>query len=226
MCNAWNHSPGCTCGWGGDGHLGRSDGYSSPFHASSGMYYFSDRTTFTSSSYASFVNPNAHCPVCHAPVFFYQSPYGGRVFFDELGPPWPKHPCTDTSYFNNGMPIQQLFDRSSSPSYPWQIDGWKPLDCINACIPMKGKTRIQAHILSHYNSYHSRYRRQYWFYISGEHEYLKHQPLLIRPIPETSFEYEIATFQLDNNSRECVSTIFPATLPSDYHRHIVQEFLD
>tara|TARA_Y100001934_G_C11848619_1_gene538526 strand:+ start:390 stop:614 length:225 start_codon:yes stop_codon:yes gene_type:complete len=22
MCNAWNHPPGCTCGWGGEGHLG------------------------------------------------------------------------------------------------------------------------------------------------------------------------------------------------------------
>src|SRR5688572_18159931 len=43
-------------------------------------------------TFASFVNPNARCPVCDAPVFFYQSPYGGRVFFDELGPPWPKHP--------------------------------------------------------------------------------------------------------------------------------------
>lgn len=28
-------------------------------------------------------------------MFFYQSPFGGRVFFDDLGPPWPKHPCTD-----------------------------------------------------------------------------------------------------------------------------------
>jgi hypothetical protein len=28
-------------------------------------------------------------------VFFYQSPFGGRVFFDDLGWPWPKHPCTD-----------------------------------------------------------------------------------------------------------------------------------
>jgi len=46
-------------------------------------------------TYPSYVNPNAHCPVCGAEVFFYQSPYGGRVFFDELGPPWPKHPCTD-----------------------------------------------------------------------------------------------------------------------------------
>lgn len=39
--------------------------------------------------------PNATCPVCGAPVYFYANEYGSRVFFDELGPPWPKHPCTD-----------------------------------------------------------------------------------------------------------------------------------
>jgi len=26
MCNAWNHPPDCTCGWGGEGHLGISVG--------------------------------------------------------------------------------------------------------------------------------------------------------------------------------------------------------
>src|SRR6266705_4741986 len=46
--------------------------------------------------YPSYVNPNTHCPVCGAEVYFYQSPSGGRVFFDELGPPWPKHPCTSS----------------------------------------------------------------------------------------------------------------------------------
>ncbi len=46
-------------------------------------------------TYPSYINPNARCPVCGCAVYFYQSPYGGRVFFDELGPPWPKHPCTD-----------------------------------------------------------------------------------------------------------------------------------
>ena len=30
-------------------------------------------------------------------MFYYQSRYGGRVFFDDLGWPWPKHPCTDNS---------------------------------------------------------------------------------------------------------------------------------
>ncbi len=44
---------------------------------------------------ACYVNPNANCPVCGAPVFYYQNELGSRVFFDELGPPWPKHPCTD-----------------------------------------------------------------------------------------------------------------------------------
>lgn len=26
MCNAWNRHPSCTCGWGGEGHLGRNYG--------------------------------------------------------------------------------------------------------------------------------------------------------------------------------------------------------
>ena len=42
-----------------------------------------------------YINPNAKCPECGKPVFYYQNEFGSRVFFDELGPPWPKHPCTD-----------------------------------------------------------------------------------------------------------------------------------
>lgn len=44
---------------------------------------------------ACFVNPNARCPVCGAEVYYYQNERGSRVFFDEIGRPWPKHPCTD-----------------------------------------------------------------------------------------------------------------------------------
>lgn len=51
----------------------------------------------TGSSTARFVYPNASCPVCGANVFFYQNEHGSRVFFDELSPPWPKHPCTDST---------------------------------------------------------------------------------------------------------------------------------
>lgn len=44
---------------------------------------------------ARWAKPNAQCPVCGAAVYFYSNEFGSRVFFDEIGPPWPKHPCTD-----------------------------------------------------------------------------------------------------------------------------------
>jgi hypothetical protein len=75
---------------------GRSGGYGGG-HGYSAFRSTSDGDVFEFPfiTYPSYINPNARCPVCGASVYFYQSPYGGRVFFDELGPPWPKHPCTD-----------------------------------------------------------------------------------------------------------------------------------
>jgi hypothetical protein len=56
------------------------------------------RATFAQSKFEkveSYLDPNARCPVCGASVFFYRSPHNGRVFFDNVGWPWPKHGCTD-----------------------------------------------------------------------------------------------------------------------------------
>lgn len=53
------------------------------------------RARASRSATARFLTPNARCPVCGQQVFFYQNQFGSRVFFDEVGPPWPKHPCTD-----------------------------------------------------------------------------------------------------------------------------------
>lgn len=44
---------------------------------------------------SAYVVPNARCPVCGESVFFYANEHGSRVYFDELGDPWPKHPCMD-----------------------------------------------------------------------------------------------------------------------------------
>lgn len=110
MCNAWNHAPGCPCGWGG-GWKGGSG--SRQAAAWSGPYL----------RFASFVNPNATCPVCGAPVFYFQSAAGGRVYFDELGPPWPKHACTDNSHgASSHMPGKE----EGAGGYRWQRDGWTP----------------------------------------------------------------------------------------------------
>lgn len=89
MCNARNHPEGCTCGFGGFGHAGKRGAGINSYQI---PYYFDLNYE------RSYVNKNAKCPICGQPVYFYKSENGGRVFFDELGPPWPKHPCTDIKY--------------------------------------------------------------------------------------------------------------------------------
>jgi hypothetical protein len=88
------------------------DGQSTPIHINGGWCtgYGGGSATRSSGpfgSVVSYVNPNARCPVCGETVFFYQSPFGGRVFFDALGWPWPKHGCTDNAQSQKGK-IQLL----------------------------------------------------------------------------------------------------------------------
>ena len=67
------------------------------------------------------------CPICGDAVFLYQSEHGGRAFFDELGPPWPKHPCTDRA--RAVQPAASVATDQSLPSrrYSWQEAGWLPV---------------------------------------------------------------------------------------------------
>lgn len=40
----------------------------------------------------------AQCPVCGDDVFYYENNFGSKVYFDCLGFPWLKHPCTNNSF--------------------------------------------------------------------------------------------------------------------------------
>src|SRR5260370_36033739 len=97
MCNAWNHSPGCTCGWGGTGHAGRSPG---GWHNVGGYHSSLNYISYGSNGFRwrhyeeDFCRPT-RCPNCGASVFFVRH-NGGSVWFDSLGKPWPKHACFDT----------------------------------------------------------------------------------------------------------------------------------
>ena len=104
MCNAHNHPPVCTCGWGGEGHAGSSSGRWS---------YTSPTTTYRPSvthewRERDFTRPS-RCPECGANVFFIRH-NGGFVWIDPpLGPPWDKHGCFDeptgpTSIFSAWSP--------------------------------------------------------------------------------------------------------------------------
>ncbi len=93
----FNHYSNCTCGW--CVNYGRSRVALADYE-----YNFRQRDarlllkrSGANSVAGCYVNPNARCPRCGVPVFFYANAAGSRVYFDDLGPPWPKHPCTDNA---------------------------------------------------------------------------------------------------------------------------------
>lgn len=88
MCNAHNHPPDCTCGWGGEGHIGRTDSHDSfvkfPRSSIRGVRVWRE---------VEFTRPT-NCPECGQKCYFVRH-NGGSVWLDELGWPWPKHGCFD-----------------------------------------------------------------------------------------------------------------------------------
>jgi hypothetical protein len=92
---------------------------------------FLDNMRVQSSRTAWFVDPNANCPVCGALVYFYQNEFGSRVCFDELGPPWPKHPCTNAEQRTLGKEWE-TFASSAMPEGRSQDDISSIRSCIEA----------------------------------------------------------------------------------------------
>ena len=89
----------------------------------------------------SFTIPNSKCSVCHASVYYYEHPNGSRVFFDELGPPWPVHPCTASGTYIQGKKRQPT--RVSAPkSARWIQENWQPLK-IEKCIEIQSGSAVQ-----------------------------------------------------------------------------------
>lgn len=105
-CNAWNHPVGCNCGWGG-------------------AYYEADTSTYQNhwNITKSYTTPNALCQLCGAKLFFYKSPLGGRVYFDHLGPPWPKHSCITVKVDKN---LSSSDHRIAMTARPEKTHDWAP----------------------------------------------------------------------------------------------------
>lgn len=129
-CNAWNHPPGCDCGWGGVNY--GSGVTSREIEAARAYEQAKAAEQRLVTALRPFTTPNARCPVCGAQVWFYQSPDGGRVFFDDIGWPWPKHPCTDhtsdggrrTSASTSCIEVTEAIEK---PLPAWQTNGDRPI---------------------------------------------------------------------------------------------------
>lgn len=118
-------------------------------------------------AFASYVNPNARCPVCRDLVYFYQSEFGGRVFFDELGGDWKKHPCTDNSKFRtSNKPIEFVDGNEGSVAIglitELNFEGYAPLICIST----KGSKQISGEFVFHRKLIESGKAKSVWLYLS------------------------------------------------------------
>lgn len=103
MCNSHNHTQPCNCGF-GEGRnrsFSRKSNYYNNFNFNQKIDYAQKVVDIFKPKEFSLTIPNAKCPVCGEKVFFYQNIYGSRVFFDSLGIPWPKHPCTDNKTYSS-----------------------------------------------------------------------------------------------------------------------------
>ena len=85
MCNAWNHSFYCDCGWGGSGTSSRGWKTSS-FYSLTQVVSFSAAIS-EAQTYAT------ECWWCGESVYYHTNGFGDSVLFDKLGYPWEIHIC-------------------------------------------------------------------------------------------------------------------------------------
>jgi hypothetical protein len=94
MCNAFNHPRHCMCGWGSDELMGYSNSYGPGLE----LEFIGLARTYMSRGAGSHLRPNYQCKCCGQKVYFFQSKNGGKVLFEALGKPWPKHECLVMTY--------------------------------------------------------------------------------------------------------------------------------
>lgn len=73
-------------------------------------------------NFRAFTIPNVKCRKCGLHVYYYEHPSGSRVLFDELGPPWPLHPC-----FADGQNIKKKSVSPSVKTVSKKEKGWFPI---------------------------------------------------------------------------------------------------
>lgn len=83
-----------------------------------------------------FTIPNYTCRSCGGSVYYYEHPNGAKVLFDQLGPPWPKHPCYE--------PKLTVTNATEPASKNKKQQNWQPLFITRAVRLQAGGLRIEA----------------------------------------------------------------------------------
>jgi hypothetical protein len=127
MCNAYNHSTYCTCGFGGEGHLGNAWGrnvteISSVREALARtpvLFSYGRSMKDLSAELGHSVVFPVYCRYCGEPIWLFADPSGGFAIFDALGNEWPKHQCVGVDQATSDYAVRDtLFSRSSKLPVP------------------------------------------------------------------------------------------------------------
>jgi hypothetical protein len=83
----------------------------------------------------SFTRPT-RCDICGGECFYYENEHGSKVFFDELGPPWPKH--------DHDACIKRQ-EKRPKPPWQWELAGYEPC-VIYKTIPVVHLQRFVVYV--------------------------------------------------------------------------------
>ena len=162
MCNAYMHPRNCSCGWGSGKGVGNSRSYL-PSHE---VALLDHANAFYRDHSSLLTIPNYSCS-CGKKVFFFRSRNGGKVLFESLGPPWPKHDCLGLSYdrkkaqikiteewMNIGYLSATPAPRSLYSSYSGLLNDLSNIDPISISIELKiGEPLLVSDIYLNKNDY-------------------------------------------------------------------------
>ena len=138
MCNAWNHLPGCTCGWGGENHMSFG-----ALKSKNGDYHW----TLT----RSFCTPT-QCKYCSKEIYFIHH-NGGCACFESLGYPWPKHACYDNQVFapRDRDTTQLIYKELISASKSSDTD--KPILGVIGTVKYANERHFEVYVVSEVDEY-------------------------------------------------------------------------
>lgn len=165
---------------------------------------------FESNKYANYTKPSK-CRSCGRPVYYFQSQYGGKVFFDDLGHPWPKHEC-GFSYKGSVSSLQRL---------DWIQKGYRPISIHKESIE---NMFIKCRFLNYIGGIS--YERYLWISNSDYKSLRKimkksFSPMMIK-VSENKWNAKLSTFLLVNES-VCPLEISAVVLPKEFDSNVIKE---
>lgn len=115
MCNAYQHPPGCNCGFGGGTGGGfRRTSFRAPAPKVRGWRDDEAVTYLT------------ECWECGQPVYFYRNEFGGCALFEDLGWPWEIHPCWEIHRDRHQTIIRSYRSKLRGDSLSANRSSWQP----------------------------------------------------------------------------------------------------